>query len=320
MIAARGLLAATLFAVPLACCSQPRLPVVGLIFTSAGPMSSSPLALELLDGLRDQGFVDGRNVRIEPRFADGRLERMPQLARELVALKPDVLWVPGEQGVVAAALASDSVPIVSFTCDPPEGIRLSRPGGRVTGVTCMHRDLNGKRIQLLRELIPRLSKIAVLYNPLDSTKRAEFAELRESMKKEHLTLLPFEASYPEQFEQVFAMVAKNKVGAVLVLDDLFTYVSMRTIATLAAKHRLPSIYGFSEYAGLGGLATYGPDARRLARRTAGYLAKILKGEDAGTLPIELPTQFDLVLNAKTAKTLGIKIPKSVLLRTDRMIE
>jgi len=222
--------------------------------------------------------------------------------------------------VVAATAASDSIPIVSFSCDRPEGIPLARPGGRVTGVTCMQQDLNRKRVELLLELVPRLFRIAVLYNPLDSTKRGEFVELRASLKNQRISLLPFEASDPEQFEKVFADIHKSKPGALLVLDDLFTFVSVKAIASLAARNRLPSIYGFSEYAGAGGLASYGPDARHLAGRTSVYLAKILRGEVAGNLPIELPTQFDLVLNAKTAKALGLTIPKSVLLRADRVIE
>ena len=313
-------LVALFFLTPLACLPQTNLPVIGLITAGAPPLSSSPRMAALLDGLREQGFVDGQNVHIEARYAGDRLELMPQFARELAAMKVDVMWVVGEQGVVAATAASDSIPVVSFSCDRPDGIPLARPGGRVTGVTCMQQDLNSKRVELLRELVPRLSRIAVLYNPLDSTKRGEFAELRGTFKNAPISLLPFEASGPEQFEKVFADIHKNKPGALLVLDDLFTFVSAKAIADLAARYRLPSIYGFSEYAGVGGLASYGPDARHLARRTAEYLAKILRGEAAGSLPIEMPTQFDLVLNAKTAKALGVTIPKKVLIRADRVIE
>jgi len=314
------LLAAIVLLSPMVGLSQPRLPVIGMIALGMGPKTSNPGVAQVLEGLREQGYIDGQNLRLEARFAEGRIERIPLLARELAALKVDIMWVVGQQGVEAATAASATIPIVSFSCDRPEGIALARPGGRVTGVTCMQQDLNRKRVELLRELVPRLSRIAVLYNPLDSTKRGEFGELRASLNQVPVSLLPFEASDPEQFEKVFAAIGRSRPGALLVLDDAFTFVSVKAIASFAARYRLPSIFGFSEYVAVGGLASYGPDSRRLARRSADYIVKILKGEDPGKLPIELPTQFDLVLNAKTATALGVVIPKAILLRADRVIE
>lgn len=293
---------------------------IGFLIPISPPIGPNTHAV--LEGLRELGYIEGKNVHFEYRWAEGKLERLPALARELAALNVDVMHVSGDQGLQAAKQASNSIPIVAVTCDPPESMRghLAKPGGKATGVTCVAAEIASKRAQLLRELTPKLTRLAVIYNSLDPNKVDELKELQAAVRSLGLTLLPYEVHDPAIFESVFATMKRDKADALLILDDVFTYVHIKTIATLAIRHQLPSIYGFAEYAAAGGLATYGTDLKRMYKRTASYLDKILKGADPGQLPIEQPTQFDLVVNLKTAKTLGIAIPQSILLRAEKMIE
>ena len=302
--------------------AQSKIPRIGYLSAgSALPGAQWPLD-SVLEGLHELGYVEGKNIHVESRYADGKLERLPALARELATFNIDVMHVAGDQGIVAAKQASDSIPIVALTCDPPDSMKghLARPGGKVTGVTCVAADLAGKRVQLLREIAPKRTRFAVIYNSLDPNKLDELKELKLVLRSLGLNLSPYEVHDAAKFPDVFAAMKKDKAGALLILDDLFTAVHVQNIATLALQYRMPSMYGFSEYAAAGGLVTYGTDLRQMYKRTAYYIDKILKGTGPGQLPIEQPTRFDLVVNLKTAKALGITIPQSILLRADRVIE
>jgi putative ABC transport system substrate-binding protein len=274
------------------------------------------------DGLRDLGYVLGRNVVIEYRFADGKLERLPQLAQDLVRLKVDVIVTGSNPHVIAAKQATKTVPIVMVYVVDPVGAGLvgnvSRPGGNVTGLSQdVGPEIPGKRLSLLKELVRKLSRVAVLFFP---PSLATLKAMEAPAQTLGVTVVRFDARGPGDLEGVFAAVTRARSDA-LVVNGGPVQFNMRTeIAQLALRHQLPSICGITEDVEVGCLISYGASLSDQWRRAAVYVDKILKGAKPADLPLEQPTKFELVLNLKTAKALGITIPQSVLTRADQLIE
>jgi putative ABC transport system substrate-binding protein len=302
--------------------SAGRLPRVGFLGNMAPPPPPVSQLEGFLEGLRDNGYIEGQNIQVEYRWASGKLELLPALAAELARLRVDVLVVAGQQGFDAGRTAAPGLPLVMLACDPLETIlgSLARPGANATGVTCVSAELASKRLELLRHIAPNLARVAVLYNPGDPNKAVEVRQLETAARTLGLSMLRAEVRTPEGFDDAFAVLQKERVQGLITLADPFMNFHRRRIIDLAASQRLAAIYGFSEYADAGGLISYGANLRWTFRRGAHYVAKILKGAKPADLPVEQPTTFELVINAKTAKALGLTIPQDVLLRANRIIE
>jgi ABC-type uncharacterized transport system substrate-binding protein len=273
-------------------------------------------------GLRELGYAEGKNIIIEARWAEGNLDRLPELARELAHLNVNVMFVTGDQGLKAAKEATNTIPIVVIACDPLDSLvaSIARPGGRATGLTCISSDLASKRLQLLKELVPALARVAVLFNPEDRNKAAEYEQIQEAARTLRLTVHAFEARSATEIDRAFTGMAGEHAQGLVILADPLMVFHERKLADLALQNRLPAIFGFREFADVGGLISYGANLREQYRRAAWYVDKILKGTNAGDLPIEQPTRFELVINLKTAKVLGLTVPPSVLAIADEVIE
>ena len=292
-------------------------------------VSSRAAALHLIEaleqGLRDRGYVEGRNIALEYRFAEGRPERLPDMAVELVRLKVDLIMAANDGHVRAARQATTTIPIVmSLATDPVgEGLvaSLARPGGNITGLTAgVTPETWGKRLQLLTELVPKISRVAVLSNSTFRPNAARWKPTQDAGRQLGVTLLPAEIRGPDDLENAFATMVQGRAEGFVVFGEPVTYSRRSQMAGLAAKHRLPGVYPWREAVDAGGLLSYGPDFRDLSRRAATYVDKILKGAKPGDLPMEQPTKYDLVINLKTAKALGLTIPPSMLARADQVIE
>jgi putative tryptophan/tyrosine transport system substrate-binding protein len=245
-----------------------------------------------------------------------------QMARELVRLDLDLLFVAGDQGWRAAQRASDTLPILVGACDPLDSLAASiaRPGGKATGVTCISSELAGKRLQMLKELVPALARVAILYNPDDRNKALEYKQAQEAAGSMNLTLRAFEAQSPGEIDSAFVKMTGDQAQALTALADPLINFHVGKLADLCLKNRLPAIYGFWEFAAAGGLLSYGASHHWLNRRAASYVDKIFKGANPGDLPIEQPTRFELVINLKTAKALGLTVPPTLLALADEVIE
>jgi putative tryptophan/tyrosine transport system substrate-binding protein len=312
-----------LFAAPLVARAQSagKLPRIGWLGNTAPPPPPVNQLDGFIEGLREAGYVEGKNVIIEYRWAAGRMDRLPELARELADRKVDVFMVGGEPGLEAAKRVG-TIPVVDVACDPVETMQISlaRPGGGATGVTCVSSELAPKRLQFLKEVLPGLTRVAVLYNPTDPHKGTEASLLEAVAKGMGLAIVHSRVGAAGEFESAFAVLSRARTQAIMILADPFMNFQRKVIAGLAARDHLPTMYGFRESVDDGGLMSYGANIRNEFRRAAGYVAKILKGAKPGDLPIEQPTKFELVINMKTAKTLGLTIPPSLLLRADQVIE
>jgi putative ABC transport system substrate-binding protein len=274
-------------------------------------------------GLRDLGYIEGRNVVIEIRDADGKLEQLPALAAELVALKVDVIVVGGTSGALAAKQATRAVPVVFVSAVDPvtDGLvsSLARPGGNVTGLSALSSDLVGKRLEELKRAVPGMSKVAVLWQPGALSERTE-QEMRKEAEGAARALgvrLQFvKVQGPGDFDKAFAEMTNARADALMVVGGTMLLIERRSIVGLAAKNRLPAMYGLREYVDVGGLMCYGADNADMSRRAATYVDKILKGTKPADLPVEQPTKFDLVINLAAAKALGLTIPPSLLQRAE----
>lgn len=284
--------------------------------------SNTPFYRDFVEALHGLGYVEGDNIEIIVRSAQGRLDRLPALAHELVDLHPDVLFTGGDQGLRAAKDASDRIPIAVVVCDPLDALvaSIARPGGKATGLTCISSELAGKRLQLMRELVPSLSQLAVLYNPGDQNKASELRQVQAAAGKLDVALTTFEARSAEDIDRVFTGIDAGRFQAMIILTDTLMVIQQKRIADLALRARLPAMFGFREFADSGGLVTYGASLQRTYRRAAVYIDKILHGADPGSIPIEEPTRFDLVINQKTARLLGLTVPPSLLVQADDVIE
>jgi putative ABC transport system substrate-binding protein len=280
-----------------------------------------------LQGLRDLGYVEGRNVAIEYREAEGKYERFPVLAGDLVAPKVDVIVVTNTPAALAAKQANRTIPIVLAWAADPVGsglvTSLARPGGNVTGLSILVTELVGKRLELLKQVVPGASRIAALWHPGDYGEGVEKKMLREAdvaARALGMRLQVVEARGPEDFDRAFSDMTRARADAVTVQSTNIFFIERRRLVDLAAKNRLPAIYVAREFVDAGGLMSYAPNVADLFRRAATYVDKILKGAKPGDLPVEQPTKFELVINLKTAKGLGLTIPPSLLQRADQIIE
>jgi putative ABC transport system substrate-binding protein len=316
-----------LLAAPLAAEAQPTRNVRAIGFLGPPP-SAGGLVQAFQQGLRDLGYVEGQNIRIEYRYTDvalqGHPELFPRLAAELVGLKPDVLVVSVTEAALAAQKATSTIPIVMVSVPDPVGAglasSLARPGGNVTGLSRESRDLIGKNLQLLKETLPDITRVGVLANPADPLKPAMVADAEKAARSLGVQLKVVEASAPSALEGAFSAMHTDKVGAILVVGGAGFYLSRTHIADLALRNRLPSVFQNREFVEAGGLLSYAPSTAANYRRAAFFVDKILKGAKPAELPVEQPTKFELVINLKTAQSLGLTIPPSLLQRADQVIE
>jgi putative ABC transport system substrate-binding protein len=321
-----AVLALSLLAAPLAADAQQtgKVPRIGWLGVSSA--SDRPALLDAFrQRLRELGWVEGQNIVIDYRYAKDRVDRLPDLAAELVRLKVDVIVSFGTQGVTAAKNATGTIPIVMIAVRDPVGIGLianfARPGGNVTGGSgSAGLEMFAKQLELLKETVPKMGRVAILSNPANAYHQLAIRELNVAARSLELQLQLLEARGPNEFDSAFAAMAKERAGALLVLSDIMLNSYRARLADLAVRSRLPAAFSVRESVEAGGLMSYGPSFLDLFRRAATYVDKILKGAKPAELPVELPTEFELVVNMKTAKALGLTIPQSVLLRADHIIE
>jgi len=275
-------------------------------------------------GLRELGYVEGRNVLVEDRWAEGRAERFPELLGELLQQKPDVIVVASTLGAIAAKRVAASVPVVFVgVADPLDmGLvaSLARPGGNLTGISRgFGEGLIGKGLQLLKSIVPGASRIAILWDA-DGEVAPRLKEAEAAVRTLRMTPLPIGVRASADFSEAFASMHRQKANALMVVTDPLTLRHRETIVSLAAAHRMPAVYEFAEFARAGGLVAYAANIPALFYRAATYVDKILKGAKPADLPIEQPAQFELVVNLKTARVLGIRVPQSLLVRADEVIQ
>jgi len=315
-------LALSLVAAPLAADAQgpSNVPRIGYL----SPASDTPLLKAFRQGLRDLDWVEGRNIAIEVRSAEGKYERLPQLAAELVRLKVDVIVASSTPVALAAKQATTTIPIViQFVADPiGSGLvaSLARPGGNITGWTHLGRELRGKYMELVKAAVPGATRIGVLWNPANPIHGPSLEDVEAAAQALKVQLHGVGMQDPEELESAFSALARKHVEALVVLPDGMFQAQGDRIITLAARSRLPAIYGMMELAKAGGLMGYGVNFFDMYRHGASFVDRILKGAKPADLPIEQPTKLELVINLKTAKALGLTIPQSLLLRADEVIQ
>jgi putative ABC transport system substrate-binding protein len=296
-----------------------RISVVGILFIGG---RDQPHLESLKRGLRERGYVEGKNINFEYRYAEGKRSRLPQLAEELVRRKVDIIVTTASISAQAARKATRTIPIVMTSGNPLEtGLAksLAKPDGNVTGLTVMNSDLSGKRMEILKETLPRATQIAALWSPGYNDAMLGFKETKEAAAAYSLRLHPLEVATAGDIDRAFSQIAQAQDRAlVVILSPLVTLHSKR-IVDLALKHRLPGIYPTKQFVEEGGLMAYGPLISDLYRRAATYIDKILKGTKPADLPVEQPTKFEFIVNLKTAKQIGVTIPPNVLARADRVI-
>jgi putative ABC transport system substrate-binding protein len=331
MITRRRFLATTgvaaLLAAPLATEAQQAAKIARIGFLSGNLAANPHLTEAFLQGLRDLGYVEGRNLVIEFRDAEGKYDRLPALAAELVALKVEVIVVGSTPAALAAKQATRTIPIVlAFVADPVgSGLvtSLAGPGGNVTGLSFLAPELVGKRLELLKQAVPGLSRVAALWHPGDYGERTERDMRTEgdvAARALGVRLQVVEARGPEDFDRAVSEMTRARADAVTVQSTNIFLIERRRLVDVVAKHRLPAMYVAREFVDAGGLMSYGPNVADLFRRAATYVDRILKGAKPADLPVEQPTKFELVINLKTAKALGLTIPPSLLARADQVIE
>jgi putative tryptophan/tyrosine transport system substrate-binding protein len=320
-----ALLAVFLFAAPLVAEAQAPAKVPRIGFLSGRSPTDNVHNLESFrQGLRELGYVEGQNIAIEYRFAENRPERLPALATELVRLKVDVIVTAGPPAPQVAKQATRTIPIVFAVGNDPvaDGLvtSIARPGGNITGLAAIAAEVVGKQLELLKEVAPKVSRVAVLQNPNHRGHPAVLREAEAPARALGVKLQIVQASNPSEIDAAFASMRSQSAGGVLVLRDGLFLAQRTQIAVLAAKSRLPAVYGLREHAEAGGLMAYGASVPVMYRRAAHYVDKILKGANAAGLPVEQPTKFELVINLKTAKALGLTIPPSLLQRADEVLQ
>jgi ABC-type uncharacterized transport system substrate-binding protein len=301
-----------------------KVPRIG--FLAVGSREGRAFLIEgFLQGLREHGYVVGQSIVIEYRFSEGQNDRLPGLAAELVNLKVDLILASGSPASLAAKQATTTIPIVmgSLAADPIETgfiVSLARPGGNITGMTEMAAQLGGKRLELLKQTVPGLSRVAVFWNPPNPAYGPILRELEGAAPLLGLELQRLEVRAPEDFEGALQAAIRRRAGALFVSGDPLVTNRPRVVADLALKYRLPTMTDFKELPGAGGLMSFGPDLVDSYRRAATHVDKILKGAKPADLPMEQPTKFDLVVNLRTARALGLTIPQSVLIQATQVIQ
>ena len=311
---------------PLAALAQKqpaKVPRVGYLF-SFTPAEGQHLWEACRLGLRELGYVEGRNIVLEPRWAGGRHDRLPDLARELVRLPVDVLVAAATPANLAAKAATGTIPIVMVAVGDPVKVglvsSLARPGGNITGLSLLTPELSGRRLQMLLEIAGRAKRVAALVNPDNDIHAVFLDETRAAAAKLGVQLETLRARNDREIQQAFEAAGAQHSEGMIFIDDPVLWSHRKLAVALAARYRLPVVYGYSEFVDEGGLISYGPNRPEQYRRTAAYIDKILKGAKPADLPVEQPTKFELVVNMKTAKALGVKLPPSVMVRADRVIE
>jgi putative ABC transport system substrate-binding protein len=317
LAAAIGILAA-----PFPCAAQPSAKVakIGVLRLASG-LPSVYKAFQ--ERLHDLGYVEGENVIFELRQAEGQDALLPGLAADLVRREVDVIFAAGDAAVRAAKQATRTIPIVMMVGGDPVGsgliASLGRPGGNITGVTGLSPRLSAKRLELLKELMPTISRVAVLFNPDDPSKAVDWQQLQVTARAVGVMLHPVEVRDPGDFELAFAAMRQQHDSALITLGSAFTLFHRAQIVSLAAANRLPAVYEAKEWAEAGGLMAYGPSLQDVVQRAAAYVAKILNGATPSDLPVEEVTTFALVINLNTAQALGLTVPSSLLSRADEVI-
>jgi putative ABC transport system substrate-binding protein len=315
--------ALSLCAVPRASDAQQtaKVPRIGHLQVRCG---SFPVTEAFRQGLRELGYVEGQNIAIEYRCADGQFERLPGLVAELVQLPVDIIVAGGENAARVAQHATRTIPIVlAAGGDPVElGLvaSLARPGGNLTGLSLLSLELGGKRLELLKEVVPTVSQVAVLFNPGDTTNVREWREMAGAARVLGVQLHALEVRGPAEFESAFATAMQEGAGALMTLRNWLLEGQQTQIIALAAKSRLPVMYEQRAYVDAGGLMSYGPNVPDVFRRAATYVDKILKGATPGDLPVEQPVKFELIINLKTAEALGLTIPPTLLFQAAEVIK
>jgi putative ABC transport system substrate-binding protein len=302
-----------------------KVPRIGYISPGSPSNQARVARLEAFRrGLREQGYVDGQNIAIDARWAQGNYDRYAELAAKLVRLKIDVLVTVGATGSQAAKRVTKTIPIVMTVVNDPVGGRLveslAHPGGNLTGLSMMAPDLVGKQLQVLTEIVPQLSRAAILSNPASPGTAPQLRVAEALAPTLGVRLQVLEARTPQEIDQAFVAMGKERAGALVVLAESMFTNQAKQIADQSVKMRLPTIFGLKEHADAGGLVVYGADPVDMERRAAGFVAKILKGAKPADLPVEQPSKLELIINLKTAKALGLTIPQSVLLRADQVIQ
>jgi putative ABC transport system substrate-binding protein len=276
------------------------------------------------DGLREFGYVEGKNIVFERRYSEGRAERFPELAGELVGLKVDLILVVTTPAALAAKAATSTIPILFVTAIDPVGAglatSLARPGGNVTGLTTLSPELSAKRLELLKELVPRVARVGVLWNTTNPANALVLRQMDEAGRQLGVVLQSYGVRAPDDFESTFAKIVQQRPGALLVLADAMMFRHRDQIAKFALQARLPSIFEAKEMTVAGGLMSYGSSYPELFRRAAFYVDRLLRGVRPADLPFEQPSKFEFVLNMKTARALGLTIPPAMRVRADELIE
>ena len=321
-----GTVAGGLIAAPRASIAQQqpaKVPRIGFLGNSTAALEAD-LVRPFREGLRDLGYVEGRNIVIEYRWAEGNYERFSKLVGELVALHVDVIVTAGTPAALAVQRATATIPLVMVAVGDPVGTHLvaslARPGGNSTGLASIAPDLEGKRLELLREVVPKLARITIILNPANAFHLSAETEARSAAQVLGLRVQSVGVQTAAELDRAFDAITRERPDAFIMLADRVFLHSRTRIADFAERNHLPGVYAYRELVEAGGLMSFGPNYGDMHRRAAGYVDKILKGARPGDLPVELPTKFELVINLKTAKALGLTIPQSLLLRADEVIQ
>jgi putative tryptophan/tyrosine transport system substrate-binding protein len=293
---------------------------IGILSAGGAPV----LRTVLFDALRELGWIEGKNVIFDQRFAENRLERLPELAADLVRLKVDVIAAAGTLAPLAAKRATATIPIVMTAAGDPLGsglvASLARPGGNVTGMSLMAPDLGAKRLELLKEVLPRLSRVAVLWNADNPYSALVFKETKTGGQILGIEVQSLDVRTPDDFDGTFEVARRQRPDALITVEDPLTVDQRKRIADFALGQQLPSLHGVREFVAAGGLMSYGASLADLFRRAAGYVDKVLRGAQPADLPVQQPTKFEFVINLKTASALGLQIPDKLVALADEVIE
>jgi putative ABC transport system substrate-binding protein len=309
---------------PLVAAAQTAVSRIGLLSIGTDPVRINPVWVSFLRGMDELGWAEGRNIGVERRFAGGDIKLLPQLVADLARLRLDAVVVTGEPETRAAKVAMPTTPIVMLLVPDPVGAglvaSLARPGGNVTGLSTLAPELSAKRLQLLKETIPGLTRVGMLINPTPVYAEAAMRHTALAAQEMGLQLRQLPLRGPEELDAAFATMVEEKVAALIVVTDGVTFNQRARIAQLATAASLPAMYEIRDFVDAGGLIAYGPSYSDLARRGASYVDRILRGTKPADLPVEQPTKFDLFINLKTAKALGLDVPLTLLARADEVIE
>ena len=300
-----------------------RIPRIGILINTPASLQSAQVEA-FRQRLRELGYVEGKNILIEYRYADGKLERLPDLAADLVGLKVDVIVASAPRAVFAAKKASATIPIVFAAATDPVGLglvsSLARPGGNITGLSLMAQDLDGKRLELLKEAFPKVARVAFLWQSIGPRGNLALTEMEAAAKALGLKLLSLDVRSLDDFDSAFARAKKEGAQALITTTGPLINTQQRQVLDFAAKNRLPAMYQESEWVKAGGLMSYAPNYTDLYRRATDFVDKILKGTKPADMPVEQATKFEFVVNMNTAKQIGLTIPQKVLARADRVIK